>query len=97
MGLTISGLDPRLLAKAFTNLNKLNVNGSKLTQQQIVTILTAFIKGGTLHISMNDLTRADRGLLARAVNKLGVLDVQDTELSKQHVLAIITAVNLSKK
>ena len=28
----LSGLDPALLAKAFTNLKKLNVNGSELTQ-----------------------------------------------------------------
>ena len=73
------------------------MNSSQLTQQQIETILTAFITGGTLHISVNDLSRVDPGLLARAVNKLEVLDVQHTELSKQHILAIITAVNLSNK
>ena len=28
----LSGVAPGLLAKAFTNLNKLNVNGSQLTQ-----------------------------------------------------------------
>ena len=93
----LSGVDPGLLAKAFTNLKKLNVNGSQLTQQQIVTILTGCFKGSTIHISMNDLSRVDPGLLARAVNKLEVLDVTDTELSQQQVVAIITAVTISNK
>ena len=93
----LSGVDPGLMAKAFTNLKKLNVNRSELTHRQIVTILTAFCKGNTIHISMNDLSRVDPGLLARAVTKLEVMDVQDTELSQQQVVAIITAVSESKK
>jgi len=93
----LSGVDPGLMAKAFTNLKKLNVNRSELTHRQIVTILTAFCKGTTIHISMNDLSRVDPGLLARAVTKLEVMDVQDTELSQQQVVAIITAVSESKK
>ena len=93
----LSGVDPGLMAKAFTNLKKLNVNRSELTHRQIVTILTAFCKGTTIHISRNDLSRVDPGLLARAVTKLEVMDVQDTELSQQQVVAIITAVSESKK
>ena len=93
----LSGVDPGLMAKAFTNLKKLNVNRSELTHRQIVTILTAFCKGNTIHISMNDLSKVDPGLLARAVTKLEVMDVQDTELSQQQVVAIITAVSKSKK
>ena len=93
----LSGVDPGLMAKAFTNLKKLNVNRSELTHRQILTILTAFCKGTTIHISMNDLSRVDPGLLARAVTKLEVMDVQDTELSQQQVVAIITAVSESKK
>ena len=93
----LSGVDPGLMAKAFTNLKKLNVNRSELTHRQIVTILTAFCKGNTIHISMNDLSKVDPGLLARAVTKLEVMDVQDTELSQQQVVAIITAVSESKK
>jgi len=93
----LSGVDPGLMAKAFTNLKKLNVKCSELTHRQIVTILTAFCKGTTIHISMNDLSRVDPGLLARAVTKLEVMDVQDTELSQQQVVAIITAVSESKK
>ena len=93
----LSGVDPGLMAKAFTNLKKLNVNHSELTHRQIVKILTAFCKGTTIHISMNDLSRVDPGLLARAVTKLEVMDVQDTELSQQQVVAIITAVSESKK
>ena len=60
----LSGVDPGLMAKAFTNLKKLNVNRSELTHRQIVTILTAFCKGNTIHISMNDLSKVDPGLLA---------------------------------
>ena len=93
----LSGVDEGLLAKAVTNLKTLNVNRSKLTQRQIVTILTALIKGNTLHIGMNDLSRVDPGLLARTVNKLEVLDVQDTGLLEQQVVAIITAVSKSNK
>merc|ERR1712089_105031 len=55
----LSGVDEGLLAKAVTNLKTLNVNRSKLTQRQIVTILTSLIKGNTLHIGMNDLSRVD--------------------------------------
>ena len=93
----LSGVDQGLLAKAVTNLKTLNVNRSKLTQRQIVTILTALIKGNTLHIGMNDLSRVDPGLLARRVTKLEVLDVQDTELSQHQVFAIIHAVSVSNK
>ena len=93
----LSGVDEGLLAKAVTNLKTLNVNRSKLTQRQIVTILTALIKGNTLHIGMNDLSRVDPGLLARRVTKLEVLDVHDTELSQLQVFAIIHAVSVSNK
>ena len=93
----LSGVDEGLLAKAVTNLKTLNVSRSKLTQRQIVTILTSLIKGNTLHIGMNDLSRVDPGLLARRVTKLEVLDVQDTELSQHQVFAIIHAVSVSNK
>merc|ERR1712240_378616 len=89
----LSGVDPGLMAKAFTNLKKLNVNCSELTHRQIVTILTAFCKGNTIHISMNDLSRVDPGLLARAFTKLEVMDVQDTELSQQQDEAILCTLN----
>merc|ERR1711905_17660 len=93
----LSGVDEGLLAKAVTNLKTLNVSLSKLTQRQIVTILTSLNKGTTLHIGMNDLSRVDPGLLARRVTKLEVLDVHDTELSQHQVFAIIHAVSVSKK
>ena len=93
----LSGVDEGLLAKAVTNLKTLNVSRSKLTQRQIVTILTSLIKGNTLHIGMNDLSRVDPGLLASRVTKLEVLDVHDTELSQLQVFAIIHAVSVSKK
>ena len=93
----LSGVDLRLLTKAVTNLKILNVNCTKLTQRQIVAILTAFIKGAILHIGGNDFSRVDQELLARTLTKLEVLDVQDTELSRHQAFAIIHAVSVSNK
>ena len=53
----ISGVDRGLLSEAVTNLKILNDNYNKLTKQEIVKIITAFIKVTTLH----DLSCIDLG------------------------------------
>ena len=59
-----------MLARTVTNLEKLEISYTKLTQHQIVTILTALRDGSKmtkLDISFNDMTGVDPKLLAKAV------------------------------
>ena len=66
-------VDPGLLAKAVTKLKTLDISDTELTQQQAVTILTAFSEGSKLtklYISWNNLSGVDPGQLPMAVTKL---------------------------
>ena len=59
----ISGVDPKLLARAVTKLETLQLSSTKLTQQQIVAILTSLSDGSkmtTLDISFNDMSGIDK-------------------------------------
>ena len=86
-----------MLAQAVISLKALNINHRTLTKQQILTILTAFIKGTQLDINRNALSRVDPGLLARALNNLEVLEVKGTELSKQDPVDMMNIVIVIKK
>ena len=59
----ISGVDPKLLARAVTKLETLQLSSTKLTQQQIVAILTSLSDGSkmtTLDISFNYMSGIDK-------------------------------------
>ena len=59
----ISGVDPKLLARAVTKLETLEFSNTKLTQQQIVAILTSLSDGSKmtkLDISFNDMSGIDK-------------------------------------
>ena len=94
------GVDLGLLAKAVTRLEILDVGSTRLTQQQVVVIVTAVSEGGkltNLNISWNNLSGVDPGLLAKAVTRLQALIVTYTYLTQQQKVAIITGVNEGSK
>ena len=69
-------IDPELLAKVVTKLQKLEINCTELTLQQAAAIFTAVSEESTmieLDISDNDLSGVDPELLAKAVNNLTTL------------------------
>ena len=75
-GNNLSGVDTRLLAKAVTKLETLDVSYTKLTQQQSVAILTAVnadSKLTKLDIYGIDQSEVEPGGLAKAVTKLKTL------------------------
>ena len=95
-GNNLSGADPRLMAKAFNNLETLEISLTKLTPLQATAILTGVSeesKMAELKISWNDLSEVDPGLLAKAVTNLEVLNVAYTKLTQQKGVAILTAVS----
>ena len=87
-----------LMAKAVTKLETFVVN--KMTQQQVVVILTAVSEGSKLtelEISDSNLAGVDPVLLAKAVTKLETLKVTYTKLTQQQAVAILTAVSEGSK
>ena len=91
----LSGVDPEILVKAITNLEKMDVGRAKLTKQQAVAMMTAISQGSklaSLEIGLNDLSGVDPGILAKVVTRLGSLDIDSTNLTQQQVVAVITAV-----
>ena len=59
----ISGIDPKHLARAVTKLEPLQFSNTKLTQHQIVAILTSLSDGSKmtkLDISFNDMSGIDK-------------------------------------
>ena len=91
----LSGVDLELLAKVVTNLDTLNLTNTKLTQQQIASVITSASKGSKLkklNISENDLSGVDPGLLAKAVVNLETLDIGNTKLTQQQAAVIFSGV-----
>ena len=91
----LSGVDLELLAKVVTNLDTLNLKNTKLTQQQIASVITSASKGSKLkklNISENDLSGVDPGLLAKAVVNLETLDIGNTKLTQQQAAVIFSGV-----
>ena len=91
----LSGVDLELLAKVVTNLDTLNLTNTKLTQQQIASVITTASKGSKLkklNISENDLSGVDPGLLAKAVVNLETLDIGNTKLTQQQAAVIFSGV-----
>ena len=91
----LSGVDLELLAKVVTNLDTLNLKYTKLTQQQIASVITSASKGSKLkklNISENDLSGVDPGLLAKAVVNLETLDIGNTKLTQQQAAVIFSGV-----
>ena len=93
-------IDPELLAKVVTKLQKLEINCTELTLQQAAAIFTAVSEESTmieLDISDNDLSGVDPELLAKAVNNLTTLYIENTNLTLQQTEAILTAVSEGSK
>ena len=93
-------IDPELLAKVVTKLQKLEINCTELTLQQAAAIFTAVSEESTmieLDISDNDLSGIDPELLAKAVNNLTTLYIENTNLTLQQTEAILTAVSEGSK
>ena len=91
----LSGVDLELLAKVVTNVDTLNLTNTKLTQQQIASVITSASKGSKLkklNISENDLSGVDPGLLAKAVVNLETLDIGNTKLTQQQAAVIFSGV-----
>ena len=95
----ISGIDAVLLVGAVTKLETLEISNTKLTQQQIVAILTVVSEGRKmtkLDINFNNMSGVDPELLAKTVTKTKILNVADTNLTQQQAEAILTAVSEAK-
>ena len=93
-------IDPELLAKVVTKLQKLDVMDTNLTQQQTEAIFTAISEGSKmikLNIAENNISKIDPGLLVKAVTNLQILDVMDTNLTQQQTEDIFTAVSEESK
>ena len=99
-------IDPELLAKVVTKLQKLNIDvrndfrHTNITHQQAAAILTAVSEGSRLTaliISRNNLSGADPGLMAKAFNNLEALDISQTKLTQQQAAAILTGVSEGSK
>ena len=91
---TMFGIDPELLAKVVTKLEKLDIDDTELTQQQAAAILTAVSEGSKmteLNICWNDMSGVDPGLLAKAFNNVETLDIGYTKLTPQQATAVITS------
>ena len=97
---TMFGIDPELLAKVVTKLEKLDIDDTELTQQQAAAILTAVSEGSKmteLNICWNDMSGVDPGLLAKAVNNVETLDIGNTKLTPQQTAAVLTSASEGSK
>ena len=99
-GNEMTTVNPELLAKVVTKLQKFFIDSTELTQLQAAAILTAVSEGSRLTaliISRNNLSGADPGLMAKAFNNLETLDISQTKLTPQQATAILTGVSEGSK
>jgi hypothetical protein len=88
---------PALLAEAVHKLEELNLEDTRLTRQQVESILTASLRIDSKLKRMNlsdngTLSEVDTSLLARAVNNLEEVNLHGVFLLPQQVEAILTGV-----
>ena len=91
-------MDPRLLAKAVTKMEKLKLVCPLLTFRQVEAILTTISTGKCqlkdLQIScVNSMSELDPNLLARAVNQLENFDMSNNKLNMHQIEALLTAIS----
>jgi len=87
----ISDVDTELLARAVTKLDILEISNTKLTRQQIVTIITAVSDGSKmtkLDISFNDMSGIDPQILTKAVSKIEHLNVTDANITQLDMMRL---------
>ena len=91
-------MDPSLIAKAVTKMEKLKLVCPQLTFRQVEAILTTISTGKSqikhLLIScINSISELDPYLLARAVKELDNFDMRNNEVNMQQIEAILTAIS----
>lgn len=94
-GNNLSGIDPGLLVKTVNKLETLEMNDTKLTQEQTLRILTTVGEEGSmmtqLYISGHNLSGVDPDVLFKAVPKLKTLWASNTNLKQEQSVAILTS------
>merc|ERR1719319_409681 len=90
---SLSSVDPELLVQAVTQLEKVELVGTRLTPQQVEAIFAALDTSSQmkkLRIRSNNLSSVDPDVLARVVNKLETVDITITHLTEQQKIRILT-------
>ena len=84
-------IEPRLVARAVTRMESVNVSCTQLTEEQLSAILCVICEGSVLKhldVSINVMSRVDPDLVARAVTKMDTLKVINTDLREEQIAAI---------
>jgi len=90
---SLSSLDPKLLAKAVTQLEEVQLSGTQLTPQQVEAIFAAIDKSSllkVLKICGNNLSSVNPVVMARGVNKLETVDLRHTSMKRQQMTQVLT-------
>ena len=94
--ITLSEVEPELLARAVAGLEEVDMWSNRLTKQQAEAILRDVCTGGSqlkiLKIRCNSLSSMDSTMLARAVNNLVEVNFCNTKITHQQTKEIFTAI-----
>ena len=93
----LSGIQPRLLVQALSNLEHVNLTGTQLSVDQVTDLCSSLLDGTirlrSLSFAWNDLSLLEPTLLAKAVSMVvDVVDLRNSCLTTEQTEAIFEAI-----